>query len=36
VARAARVILEADKAGRRRLYERLGMPEDATVRPGKP
>jgi regulator of RNase E activity RraA len=35
VARAARAILEADKAGRRGLYQQLGMPEDDTVRPGK-
>lgn len=33
VARAAREILEADKAGRRRLYERLGKPLDKTVLP---
>lgn len=33
VARAARTILESDKAGRRRLYERLGIPLDKTVKP---
>ncbi|MGI8783521.1 MAG: RraA family protein [Acidobacteriota bacterium] len=33
VARAARTILDGDKAGRRRLYERLGMPLDKTVKP---
>jgi 4-hydroxy-4-methyl-2-oxoglutarate aldolase len=35
VAKAARQILEADKVGRRGLYERLGMPMDSTVEPGK-
>jgi 4-hydroxy-4-methyl-2-oxoglutarate aldolase len=34
VADAARTILEQDKAGRRRLYEQLGMPNDSTVLPG--
>ncbi len=32
VAAAARVILEADKSGRRKLYEKLGMPLDRTVK----
>lgn len=32
VARHARTILESDKAGRRRLYEKLGMPLDETVK----
>lgn len=32
VARHARTILEGDKAGRRRLYEKLGMPLDETVK----
>jgi regulator of RNase E activity RraA len=36
VARAAREILEADKAARRALYEKLGLPPDATVTPSKP
>jgi regulator of RNase E activity RraA len=36
VARAARAVLEEDKAGRRRLYERLGLPPDRTVAPSKP
>jgi 4-hydroxy-4-methyl-2-oxoglutarate aldolase len=31
VARAARAILESDKAGRRALYQRLGRPLDRTV-----
>jgi regulator of RNase E activity RraA len=31
VARAARTILESDKAGRRQLYEQLGRPLDPTV-----
>jgi 4-hydroxy-4-methyl-2-oxoglutarate aldolase len=34
VARAAWKILEEDKAGRRELYEKLGMPLDKTVAPG--
>jgi regulator of RNase E activity RraA len=34
VAKAARVIIEQDKAGRRELYKELGMPEDTTVLPG--
>ncbi|MGH9339432.1 MAG: RraA family protein [Acidobacteriota bacterium] len=33
VAKAAREVLESDKAGRRRLYEQLGMPLDKTVEP---
>lgn len=33
VAKAARVILENDKAGRRKLYEKLGIPLDRTVQP---
>lgn len=33
VANYARKILEGDKAGRRRLYERLGLPEDPSVKP---
>ncbi len=33
VADAARKILEADKAGRRGLYERLGLPPDRSVAP---
>src|SRR5690606_31896762 len=36
VASAAHKTLEADKAGRRRLYERLGLPPDQTVEPAKP
>jgi regulator of RNase E activity RraA len=36
VARAARAVLEADKVARRRLYERLGLPPDRTVAPGRP
>jgi regulator of RNase E activity RraA len=32
VAEYARGILEGDKAGRRRLYERLGLPEDPSVK----
>jgi regulator of RNase E activity RraA len=32
VAQAARKILEGDKAGRRKLYEKLGMPADRTVK----
>lgn len=32
VARYARRILEQDKAGRRKLYEKLGMPPDESVR----
>ena len=35
VAKAARDILEGDKAGRRGLYEKLGRPMDSTVEPGK-
>jgi regulator of RNase E activity RraA len=33
VANAARKILDSDKAGRRKLYEKLGMPPDKTVQP---
>ncbi len=33
VARAARKVLEGDKAGRRKLYEKLGIPPDRTVQP---
>src|SRR5262245_18936216 len=33
VAKSARQILEADKAGRRKLYQQLGMPADRTVQP---
>lgn len=36
VAVAAHQILEADKEGRRKLYEKLGMPADKTVTPRKP
>jgi regulator of RNase E activity RraA len=36
VAHAAREILEVDKAARRALYEKLGLPPDATVAPSKP
>ena len=36
VAVAARQILESDKEGRRKLYEKLGMPPDKTVTPRKP
>jgi regulator of RNase E activity RraA len=36
VAAAARQILEADMEGRRKLYEKLGMPLDKTVTPKKP
>jgi regulator of RNase E activity RraA len=36
VARAARAVLEDDKAARRKLYERLGLPPDPTVAPSKP
>jgi len=36
VARAARAVLVADKAARRKLYERLGLPPDPTVAPSKP
>jgi regulator of RNase E activity RraA len=32
VAEYARTILEGDKAGRRNLYKKLGLPEDASVR----
>jgi 4-hydroxy-4-methyl-2-oxoglutarate aldolase len=35
VAKAAHEILESDKVGRRRLYEKLGMPLDQTVAPKK-
>jgi regulator of RNase E activity RraA len=33
VARAARAILDADKAARRGLYQKLGLPPDPTVEP---
>lgn len=33
VAQAARKILDQDKAGRRKLYEKLGIPPDRTVQP---
>jgi len=33
VAKAARQILDADKAGRRNLYDKLGIPLDRTVQP---
>lgn len=33
VARAARQILDSDKAGRRKLYQKLGIPMDSTVAP---
>jgi 4-hydroxy-4-methyl-2-oxoglutarate aldolase len=36
VARAARAMLEADKAARRRLYGQLRLPPDPTVTPSKP
>ena len=36
VARAAREILEADKAARRKLYEKLGLPPDRTLAPVSP
>jgi regulator of RNase E activity RraA len=36
VARAARAVLETDKAARRKLYEKLGLPPDPTVAPSKP
>jgi 4-hydroxy-4-methyl-2-oxoglutarate aldolase len=36
VARVAHEVLESDKAGRRKLYERLGLPPDRTVAPAKP
>jgi len=32
VASAARKILESDKAGRRKLYEKLGLPPDKTIK----
>ncbi len=35
VAKAARQILEADKTGRRKLYQQLGMPLDRTVEPSR-
>jgi hypothetical protein len=35
-ARAARAVLEADKAARRKLYEKLGLPPDPTVAPSRP
>jgi regulator of RNase E activity RraA len=36
VARAARAVLEADKAARRKLYQKLGLLPDPTVTPSKP
>jgi 4-hydroxy-4-methyl-2-oxoglutarate aldolase len=33
VAKYAHKIIEEDKAGRRRLYQQLGLPEDSTVKP---
>jgi 4-hydroxy-4-methyl-2-oxoglutarate aldolase len=36
VAHAARAVLEEDKAARRKLYEKLGLPADPTVAPSKP
>jgi regulator of RNase E activity RraA len=33
VAKSAKKILEGDKAGRKKLYEKLGMPLDKTVLP---
>ena len=33
VAKAARSVLDSDKAGRRALYEKLGRPLDSTVKP---
>jgi regulator of RNase E activity RraA len=36
VARAARAVLEDDKAARRRLYQKLGLPPDPTVAPSRP
>ncbi|MEJ7639375.1 MAG: hypothetical protein WKF75_15710 [Singulisphaera sp.] len=35
VAKVAREVLESDKAGRRKLYERLGLPPDRTVAPAQ-
>jgi regulator of RNase E activity RraA len=32
VAKYARTILEEDKAGRRNLYEKLGLPADESVK----
>jgi len=32
VAENAQVVLKGDKAGRRRLYEKLGIPLDNTVK----
>jgi regulator of RNase E activity RraA len=36
VARSARAVLESDKAARRKLYEKLGLPADPTVAPSRP
>jgi regulator of RNase E activity RraA len=36
VARTARAVLEADKAARRKLYEKLGLPPDPSVAPSRP
>jgi len=33
VARGARRILDSDKAGRRKLYEKLGIKPDNTITP---
>jgi 4-hydroxy-4-methyl-2-oxoglutarate aldolase len=33
VAKYAHKIIEEDKAGRRKLYQQLGLPEDSTVKP---
>jgi regulator of RNase E activity RraA len=35
VAQAARAVLEADKAARRKLYEKLGLPPDPTIAPSR-
>src|SRR5262249_16714619 len=36
VAQAARAVLEGDKAARRKLYQKLGLPPDPTVAPSNP
>ena len=36
VARSARAVLETDKAARRKLYQKLGLPPDPTVAPSNP
>ena len=33
VAKYAHKIIQEDKAGRRKLYQQLGLPEDSTVKP---